>query len=383
MYQYEKTNIYFAQVLDNLEGIAAEELEEYGASEINTKYRGVFFKADRATLYKIVYMAKVPTRILAPILTFDCHSTKYLYKTAKSIKWDDFFDIHKTFAIFSAVSNSIITHSQYASLCLKDAIADYFREKYKTRPDVRPKTPDVWFHLYINNNKATISLELTGGSLHRRGYRKDGGKAPMMENLAAAIVRIAGFNKKDSVCKPLYDPMCGSGTILAEAVLQYCNIPSCYKRENLGIYYMPDFDENLFKSVKDMLDNNIIPLPDGLISGSDIDREAVKIAKENLLNIPYGDRVKINLCDFKDIKALTDCTIVTNPPYGKRIGEKKSVEKLIKDFGDFLKNRCTNSKAFIYFGNRELIKHVGLKTSMKLPLKNGGLDGRLTKYEIY
>lgn len=379
MYQYQKTETYFAQALDNLENIVADELDEYGACDINTKYRGIFFKADKKTLYKIVYMAKIPTRILAPLISFDCHSTKYLYKTAKSIKWDDFFNIEKTFAIFSAVSNSIISHSQYASLCLKDAIADYFREKYGKRPDVKPKTPDVWFHLYINNNKATISLELTGGSLHRRGFRKNSGQAPMMENLAAGIVRISKWSGET----PLYDPMCGSGTILSEALLKYCNIPSCYKRENLGIYYMPEFDESLFMSIKNKIDKNIIPLPENLISGSDINKEAVKNAKENLSNVPNGNNVKINLCDFREIKSLEKYTIITNPPYGKRLGEKSNTEKLIKEFGDFLKNRCTGSKVFVYFGNRELIKKVGLKTSMKLPLKNGGLDGRLVKYEMY
>lgn len=379
MYQYQKTETYFAQALDNLENIVADELDEYGACDINTKYRGIFFKADKKTLYKIVYMSKIPTRILAPLISFDCHSTKYLYKTAKSIKWDDFFNVEKTFAIFSAVSNSIISHSQYASLCLKDAIADYFREKYGKRPDVKPKTPDVWFHLYINNNKATISLELTGGSLHRRGYRKNSGQAPMMENLAAGIVRISKWSGET----PLYDPMCGSGTILSEALLKYCNIPSCYKRENLGIYYMPEFDESLFMSIKNKIDKNIIPLPENLISGSDINKEAVKNAKENLSNVPNGNNVKINLCDFREIKSLEKYTIITNPPYGKRLGEKSNTEKLIKEFGDFLKNRCTGSKVFVYFGNRELIKKVGLKTSMKLPLKNGGLDGRLVKYEMY
>jgi len=379
MYQFIKTNRYFAVVLDNLEQVAAEELEELGATEINTKYRGVSFFADKETLYKIVYCSKIPTRILAPIITFDCHSTKYLYKTAKSIDWDDFLPIDKTFAIFSSVSNSLITHSQYASLCLKDAIADYFREKYGERPNVKPKTPDVWFNLYINDNKATISLELTGGSLHRRGYRKNSLEAPIMENLAAGIIRISKWDGQT----PLYDPFCGSGTILAEALLKFCDIPSCYNRENLGIFYMPTFERKTFNSVKKYSLENIKPLPNNLISGSDIDKRAIQIAKENLKLIPYGEKINLAVTDFSKIKHIENSTIITNPPYGKRLGEKSEVNLLIKSFGDFLKNNCKGSKAFVYFGNRELIKKIGLKTSMKMPLKNGGLDGRLTLYEIY
>jgi len=379
MYQYLKTGKYFAVVLDNLEKIAAEELEELGAFELNTKYRGVSFSASKETLYKIVYSAKIPTRILAPLITFDCHSTKYLYKTARQIKWEDFLSLEKTFAIFASTSNSLITHSQYASLCLKDAIADYFRDKYAKRPDVQPKTPDIWFNLYINNNKATISLELTGGSLHRRGYRKQSKEAPMMENLAAAIVRISGWDGDTK----LYDPFCGSGTILAEALLKHCNIPSCYNRENLGLYYMPDFDKSLFEKTKNNLIKGIKQLPKGLIHGSDIDKEAISIARNNLKLIPGGNNVSLNISDFAKINSIDDSTIITNPPYGKRLGEKSEIQKLIKNFGDFLKNRCKGSKAYVYFGNRELIKSVGLKTSMKFPLKNGGLDGRLTYYSIY
>lgn len=379
MYQFLKTNRYFAVVLDNLEQVAAEELKELGAEEINTKYRGVFFTASKETLYKIVYSSKIPTRILAPIITFDCHSTKYLYKTAKSINWEHFLSLDKTFAIFSSVSNSLISHSQYASLCVKDAIADYFREKYGERPNVKPKTPDVWFNLYIYDNRATISLELTGGSLHRRGYRKNSLEAPIMENLAAGIIRISKWDGET----PLYDPFCGSGTILAEALLKFCNIPSCYNRENLGIFYMPDFDPETFNSVKKYSLENIKSLPDNLIFGSDINKIAIQIAKENLMLIPNGEKVNLKVADFSKLKNIENSTIITNPPYGKRLGVKSEVNLLIKSFGDFLKNKCKGSKAFVYFGNRELIKKIGLKTSIKMPLKNGGLDGRLTLYEIH
>lgn len=379
MYLYQKSNRYFAQVLDNIEHIASEEIEELGGTNIETKYRGVSFDATPEILYKITYSAKIPTRILAPIINFDCHSTKYLYKTAHGIHWEDFLNLGKTFAIFSSVSNSIITHSQYASLCLKDAIVDYFREKYDRRPNIDPKFPDVWLNLYINNNKATISLELTGGSLHRRGYKTNPTEAPMMENLAAAIIRITKWDGSQR----LYDPMCGSGTILAEALLNYCKIPSCYAREKIGLFNLPEFDQKLFSKIKNEISDDMRFLPDGLISGSDISEYAIKNAKLNFKNIPWGNKVSLKVSDFRKINNLENYTIITNPPYGKRLGDEKSVSILMKEFGDFLKNSCKNSNAFVYFGNREMLKKIGLKTSMKLPLKNGGLDGRLTQFKLY
>lgn len=379
MYLYQKDSRYFAQVLDNVESIAAEEIEELGGTNIQTKYRGVSFDATPDALYKITYSAKIPTRIVAPIINFDCHSTKYLYKTAYNIRWEDFLTLKKTFAIFSSVSNSLITHSQYASLCLKDAIVDYFREKYNDRPNIDPKSPDVWLNLYINDNKATISLELTGGSLHRRGYKTNPTEAPMMENLAAAIIRITKWDGS----QPLYDPMCGSGTLLAEALLNYCKIPSCYAREKIGLFNLPGFDHKLFDKIKKEISQNTRTLPDGLIGGSDISDYAIKNARANFKNLPGGNKVSLKVSDFRKLDNLENYLIITNPPYGKRLGDEKSVGILMKEFGDFLKNSCKNSNAFVYFGNREMIKKIGLKTSMKLPLKNGGLDGRLTHFKLY
>jgi putative N6-adenine-specific DNA methylase len=379
MYLYQKTNRYFAQISDTMEDLGVKELKELGAEDVKPSFRGVFFNADKETLYKINYCSRFITRVLAPIITFDCHSTNYLYKTARKIDWTSIFSLNNTFAIFSAVSNSSIRHSQYASLCLKDAIVDSFRDMYGERPNVEPHYPDVWINLHIRNNKATISIETSGGSLHRRGYRKDSLEAPMQETLAAAIVELSGW----AGSQKLYDPMCGSGTLICESIIKYSKIPTAYFRNKFGFEFLPDFDSKVWMSVKNKIDRQIKPLKPNLIYGSDISNKAIKIAKLNTKTFKDGNQVSYRTIDFRDIDSIEDSIIITNPPYGLRLGDRDKVGILIKEFGDFLKQKCKGSTAYIYFGNRELIKKIGLRSAFKIPLKNGGLDGRLVKFELY
>ncbi|MEA1987010.1 MAG: class I SAM-dependent RNA methyltransferase, partial [Candidatus Marinimicrobia bacterium] len=362
-----------------IEELAVAELKELGIKKVRQIYRGAWLKASLEQVYKINYCSRLINRILAPILSFDCHSTKYLKITASKIEWDKLLSVENTFAIFSTVSNSNIKHSQYASLVLKDAIADYFIEKKGKRPSVNKTNPDIWINLHISKNRAQISIDTSGGSLHKRGYRTESVKAPMQEILASTIIKKSGWNGEN----PLIDPMCGSGTLLAEAILKYKNIPSAYNRKRFGFENLPDFDKDKWKEIKQNCDSQISDLPEGLISGSDIDKDAVKITKTNFENILQGEKVKIKQIDFRDISAIENSTIICNPPYGIRMGDSKKLEGFYRDLGDFLKQKCKGSTAWIYCGNRELIKSIGLKTSVKIPLKNGGLDGRLVKIEAY
>jgi putative N6-adenine-specific DNA methylase len=176
MYQYQINHRFFAQVPGGIEELAAQELTELGAERVNPAYRGVYFDAGKAALYRINYGARLATRILAPLLTFRCHSPDYLYKKSKEIPWEDFFTADHTFSVFANVTQSKVHHSQYAALRLKDAVADSFRERFNRRPSVNRSDPDVWIGLYIERDKATISLDTAGGSLHRRGYREEGGE---------------------------------------------------------------------------------------------------------------------------------------------------------------------------------------------------------------
>jgi len=379
MFQYQKHNCYFAQIADGMEALGVQELSKLDAKKIDPVYRGIYFQADQETLYRVNYMSRLITRVIAPLMTFQCHSTKYLYKTSRSIYWPDLFTTDHTFAVFASVSHSRIKHSQYAALCLKDAIADTFREASGKRPDIDTLHPDVWINLYIDKNKASIGLDTSGGSLHRRGYRTETVEAPMQETVAAAIIRMSEWEGS----KPLYDPMCGSGTLITEAMMVYCRIPPGYLRKRFGFEWLPDFDPDIWESVHENAKNTMRHVPDGLISGSDISPQAISAAKTNVRNLPYGESIHLDITDFRKIPHLEDTVIVCNPPYGIRLGEKKELVKLYKDLGDFLKQRCQGSTAYLYFGNREMIKQIGLKPSWKKPLKNGGLDGRLVKYEMY
>ncbi len=378
MFTYQKTNRYFAQIAQGLEQLGAEELEALGAEEVKTSFRGVYFNADPATLYRVNYMSRLCTRVLAPILSFDCHSTKYLYKTARKIKWEQLLDKDTTFAIKASVAESKISHSQYASLCLKDAIVDYFRDREGSRPSIDKKDPDIWFHLRIDRNKAIISLDTSGGSLHRRGYRLESIEAPMQETVAATIIRLTNWDGNT----PIIDPMCGSGTLLCEALMHHCHIPAGYLRKKFGFEMMPEFDTALWQTVKTEQNNKIKRLPKGLLAGSDISPEAVAAAKKNSAALPHGDRITFKIKRFQDIKRVENSIIVTNPPYGIRLKNKNEIAPFIADFGNFLKTRCKSSTAFVYLGKPDLGTHIHLKPRWEKPLKNGGLAGVLIKYKI-
>lgn len=379
MYQYQETGRYFAQVAGGLEDEGAKELAELGATNVETAYRGVYFDADAPTLYGINYRTRLATRVLAPLVTFDCHSTRYLYRTVQQFDWTTFLGLEQTFAVFANVSNSKIRHSKYAALTVKDAIVDQFRDRTGERPSIDTRDPDLWINLYLQANRAVLSIDTSGGSLHRRGYREASVEAPMQETVAAAVIRLSGWDG----ATPLYDPMCGSGTLLAEALMHAARIPAGYHRDGFGFARLPDFDADAWRRVKQAADDAVRPVPEGLIAGSDQDADALAAARANLDALPHGDRVPLRRADFRQLDGLPNTTIVVNPPYGLRLGRKADVQALYRDFGDFLKQRCTGSTAYLYAGKRELLKSVGLRPSWKQPLTSGALDGRLAKYEMY
>jgi putative N6-adenine-specific DNA methylase len=379
MFLYQKSQRYFAQIADGLEELGREELEALGARELKPVFRGVYFEADPAVLYRINYCSRLCTKILAPLLKFDCHSTKYLYRTARTIAWEQLLAPGMTFAVAATVSHSHIRHSQYAALCVKDAVVDRLRELRDGRPDIDREHPDCWLNLHIENNQAVIALDTAGGSLHRRGYRQQAGEAPMQETLAAAIVRLSGWDGT----QPLVDPLCGAGTLLAEAHMHFCRIPAGYLRGRFGFERLPDFQPEVWDGVKKEADGRMRPLPLGLIGGSDMAAEAVAAARGNLALLPFGENIDLRVRRFEQSGEVSNSVILGNPPYGIRLKQKEEMPSFMKKIGDFLKQHCTGSTAFLYLGNRELVKMVGLRASWKKPLKNGGLDGVLVKYELY
>lgn len=379
MYDYQKSGRYFVQVADDIKDIAESELLELSATEPSHSYRGIYINADLESLYRINLQSRLINRVLAPLITFDCHSDNYLYQVGKQIHWENFLNPEQTLAIFASVTQSNINHSKYAALRLKDAIVDYFRERSGIRPSIDTRNPDLWLNVYIEKNVATISVDTSGGSLHRRGYRMESTQAPMSETLAASIIRYADWDGQT----PLYDPFCGSGTLLCEAYLAASKTPSAYMRRKFGFERLPEFNSDLWAKIKKEATSKVKSVGNNLIQGSDIDLKVVATAKKNTAVIDPVAKIKIIKKDVFEIEKLENTTIVCNPPYGIRMEQKKDLSEFYKKLGDFLKQRCTNSTAYIYFGDRKYIKEIGLKSSQRWILSNGGLDGRLAKYVMY
>ncbi|MBC2709678.1 MAG: class I SAM-dependent RNA methyltransferase [Desulfosarcina sp.] len=379
MVNYQKKDAYFAQIADGLEAAGVDELVELGAVNARPIRRGIHFMADRATLYRINYCTRLCTRVLAPIKSFVCPDAAAIYRAARSIDWPRFFSLEQTFAVFTSTAGSTVPHSQFAGLKLKDAVADHFRAGFGRRPNVDPRAPDLWINLHVAKDRGTISIDTSGGSLHRRGYRSRSVDAPMQETVAAAMVRLSGWDGR----VPLADPMCGSGTLVIEAAMAYCRIPAGCLRSGFGFQHLPDYDSQVWKTVKDEVDNQIRKLPERLIYASDVNPQAVSATRVNCKMVPNARKVDVLRMDFTQIEQLENRIILCNPPYGIRMKGQESLDSFYRQLGDFLKQRCKGSEAYIYFGNREMIKRIGLKPSWKRPLRNGGLDGRLVKYTLY
>lgn len=378
-FEFQKTNRFFAQVPGMMENIAAAEFRNCGAEDVKEEYRGISFGATNKVIYTLNYTSRFASRILAPLTSFLCRSADILTARARKFPWEQIFTKDQTFSISASVAKSTITNSLYASQCLKDGIVDHFRDIYGVRPDVNTVNPDVRFNLHIEKDKAVISLDTSGEALHKRGYRLLAGEAPMQETLAAAIIHHSGWDGES----PLWDPMCGSGTLLCEALMHYCRIPAQYLRKQFGFSHLPGFNKAEWTEIKNSLDAAIRPLPPDLISGSDKSQRIIPVAQENLSRLPFSENVKLSGQPFEHIHSFNDGVIITNPPYGIRLGEIEEVKDLYAKFGDFVKQKCEGTTVFIYTGDPALRKSIGLRTSSRIPLVNGKLEGVLVKIESY
>ncbi|MFC2118294.1 class I SAM-dependent RNA methyltransferase [Bacteroidota bacterium] len=368
-----------AKTFHGLEEVLAKELEELGASDISLRKRAVAFSGDKEMLYKANYHLRTALRILMPIHNFQADNEEGLYKGVKSFDWNKYIDEKKSIAIDSVVSSEYFRHSKYVALKTKDAIVDLIREKRGLRPTIDVKDPDVRINVHIYNDKITISLDSSGDPLFKRGYRASGGEAPLNEVLAAGIVLLSGWNKKSV----FIDPMCGSGTLLAEAGMYAMGIAPGSIRRGFGFEKWKDFDEQLFENIRREA------LGDGTdnieIIGSDISRESIRMATYNIRKAGLGKTVKLKARSFEDFYPPEDAgggVVIMNPPYGERLNTDDLIE-LYSRIGDNLKEKFSGYDVWILSSNVDAIKNIGLHASKKITLYNGALECKLLRYNMY
>ena len=368
-----------AKTLFGMEELLAQELRQLGASNIELGTRVVSFEGDKGFMYKANLCCRTAIKILKPITAFNIFKEEDLYKKVYAIKWEDYMDVDGSLAVNSTVFSDYFTHSQYISLKTKDAIVDRFRDKEGRRPDVDLDHPTLRINVHIDRNICTISLDSSGESLHKRGYKVASTIAPINEVLAAGLIMHSGWNGQ---CDFL-DPMCGSGTILTEAAMIACRIPANLNRDEFGFETWPDFDVDLYELIENAALKKIRDFR-YKIYGFDTDSEALSKAKENIKSANLSEFISLEKQDFFESKKEREgpMYLVFNPPYDERISVT-DIEQFYGSIGTTLKHGYENSQAWMITSNMEALKNVGLRPSRKIKVFNGKLESRFVRYEMY
>ncbi|MDO5759764.1 MAG: THUMP domain-containing protein [Bacteroidota bacterium] len=367
-----------AKTMYGLEDVLAKEIENLGGKEVKKLTRAVSFLGDMKTLYRVNYACRTALCVLRPIMNFTANNEKELYDNIYRFAWEKLFNPDGTLLIDSSVSSNIFRHSLYVAQKTKDAICDRFRKMFLRRPSVDKIDPDIRIDIHIGENKVVVSLNSSGDSLFKRGYRKSTGQAPLNEVTAAGLIQLSGWQKDCS----FYDPMCGSGTIAIEAAMFANNIPAGYYRKNYAFKKWADFNSVEWKLIKDEEDRKITEF-EHQIWASDIAGEAVDMAAEN---INYA-HLQHDIHLFREAmeegnKPEGRCIVITNPPYGERLAVEDIVS-LYQRMGDTFKEKYTDCEAYVLSSDIFALKKIGLRPSKKIQIYNGKLECRLFKFEMY
>ncbi|MGB6268288.1 MAG: THUMP domain-containing protein [Olleya sp.] len=368
-----------AKTLFGFEELLAKELRQLGAQEVKIGVRNVTFAGDKGFMYKANLGLRTATKILKPIHSFKIKTEQDLYDKVYKMDWSQYLKPTGSLAIDATVNSTVFTHSLYISQKTKDAIVDKFRDETGERPNVDLKFPDVKINVHIDRELCNISLDSSGESLHKRGYKLATNIAPINEVLAAGLIMLSGWDGQSD----FMDPMCGSGTMLAEAAMIACNIPPNLMRKEFGFERWNDWDVDLFEKIEASLLSKTRDFHHK-IYGFDKSPSAVDKAKENIKNAHLDEFISVKHEDFfKTQRQDNDHKLhmVFNPPYGERLDIQ--MEEFYKQIGDTLKQNYPNTNAWFITSNLEALKHVGLRPSRKIKLFNAKLEARLVKYEIY
>ena len=366
-----------AKTFQGLEEVLAKELTELGASNIEIGNRMVAFTGDKEMLYKANFCLRTAIRILKPIKHFKAQTADEVYDNVKAIEWENYLDVNKSFAIDAVVFSNEFRHSKFVAYKVKDAIADYFRDKTGERPSVRINNPDVLLNIHVAEDKCTLSLDSSGESLHRRGYRQEAVEAPLNEVLAAGMILMTGWKGE---CD-LIDPMCGSGTIPIEAALIARNIAPGVFRKEFAFEKWVDFDQELFDSIYND-DSNEREFTHK-IYGYDNNPKANEIAVRNVKAAGLSKDIELKIQAFQQFEQPQEKSIIiTNPPFGERISTDDLLG-LYQMIGERLKHAFAGNDAWVLSYRDECFDQIGLKPSIKVPLYNGALECQFRKYQLF
>lgn len=366
-----------AKTFQGLEEVLAKEVTALGANNIEIGNRMVSFTGDQEMLYRANFCLRTAVRVLKPIKEFTATDADEVYDVVKSMDWDSIMDVKNTFLIDSVVFSDKFRHSKFVAYRVKDAIADYFREKYDERPNVSISNPDFRINVHISETQVSISLDSSGESLHKRGYRTGTVEAPLNEVLAAGMIMMTGW---DGECD-LIDPFCGSGTILIEAALIAQNIYPGIFREEFGFERWKDFDEELLERIYN--DDSQERDFDHKIYGYDINRNAVAIAQDNVRSAGVSKIVEVEQGDIYDFEQPDrPALMITNPPYGERLAPSDILD-LYKTLGSRLKQNFVGNDAWVISAHEECFSAIGFRPSTKIALYNGSIPCEFRKYQVF
>lgn len=357
------------------------EIEALGFEIISTHAGSVLTRGSFVDCMKLNFSLRTAYNVLYLLRQFRCGSTEALYKQISTVPWEKIIDPKEHLCVLSRVDTQTVNNSMYPNLKVKDAIVDRIHRKTGSRPDSGPDRNSVVVNLFWKNDKAWIYLNTSGVKLSDRNYRKMPHTAPLRESLAAGIIMATGYDGTQDIVLP----MCGSGTLAIEAALIATNKPAGALRSNFGFKHVKDFDEQIWKKVRNDIRKTI--RTDAMrkrIIATDIDEQAICAARQNARTAGVEHLIEFGVCDFAETPLPTgDAIIVINPEYGSRLGELEPLETEYKRIGDFLKQRCAGYTAYLLIGNKELSVKIGLKASRRMVFYNGNIECRLLKYELY
>lgn len=365
------------KTLEGLEEVLCGEVKAIGGENVTTGKRVVYFDGDLTMVYRANYQLRTALRVFRQISSFQFTDADDFYVKCMKVKWENFMNINQTMAVQSTVYHSeLFKNSMFASLKVKDAIVDRFRQRLGNRPDIDTKSPDIMFHVHINQNQCTLSIDSSGESLHKRGYRQVQGDAPLSEVLAAGMILLAGWDGQTD----FVDPMCGSGTLPIEAALIARNIPPGKFRKEYAFMSWKDYDESVFERIRE--ENNLKEF-NGKIYASDVQKSAVLGAQTNarsarVFNLITFQTTGLEQLNLDHVKGV----MITNPPYGERLNSQ-DLDKLYKMMGEKLKHHFAGNKAWILSSSEAHLQLIGLKHAKKITLLNGALVCSYRQYDLF